>query len=114
MTPPTAMLSVDDIAALDQGRHPDPFSVLGMHRCGTELCVHAVLPGALGAQVIARASGVLLATMQRQQETAVFCARLGRRAQAPDYLLRVTWPPLRAGDPPWVQDIDDPDRKSVV
>jgi 1,4-alpha-glucan branching enzyme len=110
MTPPTAMLSVDDIAALDQGRHPDPFSVLGMHRCGTELCVHAVLPGALGAQVIARASGVLLATMQRQQETAVFCARLGRRAQAPDYLLRVTWPPLRAGDPPWVQDIDDPYR----
>ena len=104
------MLTEHDIADLAAGRHADPFGVLGMHARGATLWINALLPGALGVDVIERASGETVATLQRQGESAVFSARMGRRRKPFDYLLRVTWPPLRAGDPPWVRDLEDPYR----
>jgi len=108
------MLSDNDIADLAAARHADPFGVLGMHLRGGTLWVNAVLPGALGVDVIDRASGEAVAALQRQRDTCVFSARLDGRQEAFDYLLRVTWPPLRAGDPPWVRDLEDPYRFPLV
>ena len=104
------MLTEHDITALDHGRHDDPFGVLGMHLRGAGLWVSAVLHGALGVEVVERTSGKIVATLDRLNETAVFSARMGRRRKAFDYLLRVHWPPLRAGDPDWVVDLEDPYR----
>ncbi|CUA99826.1 1,4-alpha-glucan branching protein GlgB [Thiomonas bhubaneswarensis] len=104
------MLTEHDISALDHGRHDDPFGVLGMHVRGAGLWVSAVLHGALGVNVVERSSGKTVATLERMGETAVFSARMGRRRKPFDYLLRVTWPPLRAGDPDWVVDLEDPYR----
>jgi len=104
------MLTEHDIADLAQGRHTDPFGVLGMHARGATLWVNALLPGALDVEVIERTRGEPVATLAQQDDTAVFSARMGRRRKPFDYVLRVTWPPLRAGDPPWVRDIEDPYR----
>ncbi|MGE0071357.1 MAG: 1,4-alpha-glucan branching enzyme, partial [Thiomonas sp.] len=108
------MLTEHDIADLTAGRHADPFSVLGMHLRGATLWVNAVLPGALGVEVIDRASGETAAKLGRQEDTFVFSARMGRRHKPFDYLLRVTWPPLQPGDPDWVVDVEDPYRFPLV
>jgi len=108
------MLTPHDIDALAAGRHPDPFAVLGMHRRNAALWVNAVLPGALAVQVIDRGSGRCVGALVRQGETPVFSASLPGTDAAFDYLLRVTWPPLRAGDAPWVQDVEDPYRFPLV
>ena len=104
------MLTDLDIADLSQGRHPDPFGVLGMHARGTALWVQALLPGALAVDVVERDSGMAVAPLERLGETALFSARMGRRRKPFDYRLRVTWPPLQAGDPPWITDLEDPYR----
>ena len=87
------MLTEHDIADLAAGRHTDPFGVLGMHLRGATLWVNAILPGALGVEVIERASGESVAALQQQGETAVFSARMGHRRKPFDYVLRVSWPP---------------------
>ncbi len=104
------MLTEHDIADLAAGRHADAFGVLGMHSRGSTLWVNAMLPGALGVEVIDSASGQSVAVLARQGDTAVFSARMGRRRKAFAYRLRVTWPPLRLGDFDWVVELDDPYR----
>ncbi|WP_013122781.1 1,4-alpha-glucan branching protein GlgB [Thiomonas sp.] len=104
------MLTEHDIADLAAGHHADPFGVLGMHLRGATLWLNAALPGALGVEVIERASGESVAALERQHDTAVFSARMGHRRKPFDYQLRVTWPPLQPGDPNWVTDLEDPYR----
>ena len=45
------------IQALVDGRHGDPFSILGDHRAGTDRVVRVFLPGAVGVDVVAREDG---------------------------------------------------------
>jgi 1,4-alpha-glucan branching enzyme len=82
------------------GRHHDPFEVLGCHRQGAQWQICALLPGAAQAQVVL---GGHREDMQRQPGTDLFTFRLTQRA-APRYQLR--W---RPGQGEWRQ-LDDPYR----
>ena len=42
----------NDAADIIAGRHPDPFSVLGLHHVGGKLTICAFLPGAETVEVI--------------------------------------------------------------
>ena len=52
------------IEAIVQGRHGDPFAVLGPHDTADGCSVRAFLPGASGGAVIDRADGRVLGTLQ--------------------------------------------------
>jgi len=88
------------VNALMQGEHPDPFSVLGMHRLDGQLVVRALLPGAVAVTLIDARSGHRLASLDAVDGSAVFCARIPRRKQPFPYRLRVDWGSHR-------QDIED-------
>ena len=94
------MLQPDDIDALMGARHPDPCAVLGMQQREGALWVHALLPGAVRVDVLDRASGRCVAVLQRLAGSEVFGARLARRRQPFDYLLRVQWPAAPGQLPP--------------
>jgi 1,4-alpha-glucan branching enzyme len=47
-------LSSDIIDAIVDGRHADPFSVLGLHEAGDALVVRAFIPGADSVDVVTR------------------------------------------------------------
>ena len=83
-------LSRDDIAALANARHGDPFSVLGMHQSAGGLFVRALLPHADQVQVVERASGRVLATLERVDPSGLFEGPVPRRKNAFAYRLRVT------------------------
>jgi 1,4-alpha-glucan branching enzyme len=88
------------VTALMQGDHPDPFSVLGMHRLDAQLVVRTLLPGAVAVTLIDARSGHRLASLEAVDGSAVFCARIARRKQPFPYRLRVDWGSHR-------QDIED-------
>ena len=44
------------VAALVEGRHGDPFSILGRHQVGGQAVVRALYPGALGIELLEGAS----------------------------------------------------------
>ena len=108
------MLHADDIAALMGARHPDPCAALGMQQREGALWVHALLPGALRVDVLDRASGRCVAGLQRLADSEVFGARLARRRQPFDYLLRVQWPAAPGQLPPAPQRMEDPYRFGLV
>ena len=84
------MLDSNDVQRLCQGRHSDPFSVLGPHEHGDGSAWLAVfLPGA--TQVVAVApgdGGEVLATLQPRDAVGVFEAALPAKV---DYRLQVHW-----------------------
>jgi len=90
------------IAALMQGDHGDPFSVLGLHAEEGAWVVRALLPGAVSVAVISGAT--IVASLARQGDSAVFA---GVVAQPVPYRLRVDWGSHQ-------QDIDDPYRFAPV
>ena len=53
------------VEAIVQGRHGDPFAVLGPHDSAGGCSIRAFLPGASGAAVIDRVGGQVLGTLQR-------------------------------------------------
>ena len=108
------MLQPDDIDALMSARHPDPCAVLGMQQREGALWVHALLPGALRVDVLDRASGRCVAGLQRLAGSEVFGARLARRRQPFDYLLRVQWPAAPGQLLPALQRMEDPYRFGLV
>ncbi|WP_332878938.1 1,4-alpha-glucan branching protein GlgB [Massilia sp. S19_KUP03_FR1] len=89
------------IAALIQGDHGEPFSMLGIHADKGGWIVRALLPGAVGVQVVTEA-GVL--TLTRQYGSDLFA---GTIAQPVPYRLRVDWGSH-------THDIDDPYRFGPV
>jgi 1,4-alpha-glucan branching enzyme len=91
------------IAALMQGDHHDPFSVLGMHRQDGELVVRAFLPGAAAVDLIEARTGRKLASLQPIDASDVFAAVIPRRKQPFPYRLRVNWGSHQ-------QDMEDPYR----
>lgn len=79
----------DAIAALADGRHGDPFSVLGPHRAGDGVIIRALLPGALAVSLVDRDTGARLAGMERVHDAGLFAARVEGN---PRYRLRIDWP----------------------
>lgn len=92
----------DAFRLLQQGRHRDPFEILGCHRQGAGWQLRALFPAAVEAEVLL---GEARLPMQRQPDTDLFVCTLDA-AGAPHYRLR--W---RAARGEWVE-IDDPYRFS--
>ncbi|MBP6902003.1 MAG: 1,4-alpha-glucan branching protein GlgB [Burkholderiaceae bacterium] len=109
------MLSDDDLYALCEARHPDPFAVLGLHALdpgsgGAGLWLRAWLPGASGVQLCDAASGQHLGPLPQRwladgRPSGLFEARVDRlapgRSQPFGYRLDVDWGdgrPVRMGD----------------
>jgi 1,4-alpha-glucan branching enzyme len=95
------------VAALMQGDHQDPFSVLGMHRHNGELVVRALLPGAATVDLIDAKTGRKLARLQPIDASDVFAAVIPRRKNPFAYRLRVDWISHQ-------QEIEDPYRFAPI
>lgn len=91
----------ESIAAVCEGRHGDPFSLLGLHKDGNRLAVRAFLPNASRCVVIQ--DGREVVELTRLDERGFFAAVLPNNAYCLDYRLRVTWSGLDF-------EIDDPYR----
>ena len=87
--------------ALVDGRHNNPFAILGLHHTADGRVVRTFQPDASAVDLIER-KGDKLATMHRVHEGGVFEAQMPARKRS--YALRITW---KSGD---VQVIEDPYR----
>ena len=81
-------LANDELNALLQCTHGDPFAVLGMHAVEGSIVVRALLPSALEVELI-DAAGRQLGTLARQDDSALFTALIPRQRQPFAYRLRV-------------------------
>jgi 1,4-alpha-glucan branching enzyme len=81
--------SEEELQALSQGRHGDPFSVLGRHRYGDASVVRAVLPGALGLSIVEAETGRTISEAEMISQGGVFAAAVGDTGR---YVLRIRWP----------------------
>ena len=98
-------LDADAIRAVVEGRHGDPFAVLGPHRVqtpdGPAVAVRAIVPGAAAVRIVP--TGAPPAPMERLHPVGFFEAVLSGRPDLFAYRLEVT----RNGR---VTEIDDPYR----
>jgi 1,4-alpha-glucan branching enzyme len=78
-------LDPNAVEALVQGRHGDPFAILGPH--GDQL--RAFMPGADGVTVVARDGGEVLGVLERLHPAGLFGGRVARPVP---YRLRIQWP----------------------
>ncbi|MET0746842.1 MAG: 1,4-alpha-glucan branching protein GlgB [Rhizobium sp.] len=88
----------DALYALVEGRHGDPFSVLGLHGLGSGCVIRAYIPGAISVDIIAAGSGELLTQLQPVFSNGLFAGAVEGR---PDYRLRIHWPDA-------IQETEDP------
>jgi 1,4-alpha-glucan branching enzyme len=83
------MLSDDDAWLISQGRHADPFALLGPHRqAGGSVRLAVMLPGARAVHAVPAAGGPPLAELSPRNASGLF---VGRLAAAADYRLQVHW-----------------------
>ncbi|MEY8878440.1 MAG: 1,4-alpha-glucan branching protein GlgB [Leptothrix sp. (in: b-proteobacteria)] len=88
------MLDSLTVAALMGGDHGDPFAVLGLHAVDGAWVLRALLPGAVGVNVLDRASGASLAALRRIVGSDLFEGALpgvADEADRPVYTLEVDW-----------------------
>ncbi len=89
------MLTPQDITLLQQGQHPEPFAVLGMHQTPSGLCVRVFQPDVLAVELLAAnaqqapAAALPLAQLQRQGDSDLFVWQ-GAEREPFDYCLRVS------------------------
>jgi 1,4-alpha-glucan branching enzyme len=88
----------EGLNALVDGRHGDPFSILGRHQYGELTVMRALLPGALSVEVVERDSGRILAALENIHAGGLFAGVIGSTAP---YLFRIQWPDA-------VQETEDP------
>ena len=101
-------MSPQDLAALLEARHADPFGVLGPHPDGAgSWSLRVFLPGAQAVHAVGPQGEPELAALRRVHPEGVFEGRLAALPPA-GYRLRVSWP----GAP--VALIDDPYRFGPV
>ena len=86
------------VEALVQGRHGDPFAILGRHEIGGTNVVRVLLPGATAVEVLDRDGDAVIAPMEKVLGGGLFAADIGRRGS---YRLRITWSDA-------VQETEDP------
>ena len=89
------MLKEQDLTALLEARHPDPFAVLGMHAdADGDLWVNALLPGATAITIHDTKTGRRVAELMEREGregSGFFEALLSRRRNPFDYRLKVRW-----------------------
>jgi 1,4-alpha-glucan branching enzyme len=86
------MLSDVDADALAEGRHGDPFAVLGLHgNADGKLWVRAMLPGAFSVTVIDAATSKKAADLELRCEAGLWEGTIPRRKTHFDYRLAVQW-----------------------
>ncbi len=93
-----AGISPDALTALVEGRHGDPFSILGPHPSHGVTIIRAFLPGAENVEIIAADSNAVLARMHTVHAAGVFAAAVESGGR---YRYRITWPDA-------VQETEDP------
>jgi 1,4-alpha-glucan branching enzyme len=101
MTPdldPATGTSIEAIRALADGRHGDPFSILGNHSVGGIRIVRTFAPGARGVEIVAREDGERLGRLAPGQIDGFFAGPIERSGP---YLLRLQWADV-------VQETEDP------
>jgi 1,4-alpha-glucan branching enzyme len=97
----TSDLDPDELVAIVEGRHGDPFGVLGPHKTANgETKVRTFFPGSLGVELLDSLSGTVLAVSARVHPAGVFEASVESGAK---YRLKILWP---GG----AQETDDPYR----
>ena len=72
------MLPSATIAAIVEGRHADPFAVLGVHEADGRIVVRAFVPGAATVDVVTR-DGATLASLSRRHHAGFFEGVIPRR-----------------------------------
>jgi len=97
------MLEIDVVNALGQGRHDDPFAVLGLHKHDDGLWISTVQPGATRVAVVDASTGRELTILSPIHADGIFEGRIPRRRKSFAYRLRVTWHDV-------VTEIEDPYR----
>ncbi|WP_341679103.1 1,4-alpha-glucan branching protein GlgB [Niveibacterium sp. SC-1] len=86
------MLNADDLAALLEARHTDPFGVLGLHDdTQGRATVSTFQPGASEVRVVDAATGKLLAQLPAVHVAGFFEGPVGAAGERPRYRLSVTW-----------------------
>lgn len=86
------------VQALMEGRHGDPFALLGPHRVGEATVVRTLQPGATAVRVVARDGGDDLGSLGLVHPGGLFAGPVGR---AGPYRLVIDWPGGR-------QEVEDP------
>ncbi|MCG6860184.1 MAG: 1,4-alpha-glucan branching protein GlgB [Chromatiaceae bacterium] len=102
---PPPIVDTRDVEALLNADHPDPFSFLGMHAAasGGALTVRAFLPDASTVKVLDRATGKVVAVLEKVHDEGLFVGAVQGRGKRFPYRLRIT---TREGE----KDIEDPYR----
>lgn len=77
-----------DIDALVEARHPDPFSMLGLHQTEHGSVVRVFLPNAAGVSVLDAGSGEPLGTLTRIHDAGLFAGFIERPTA---YRLLIDW-----------------------
>jgi 1,4-alpha-glucan branching enzyme len=102
MTPSHDVLLADieptSVQALIEGRHGDPFGILGSHPVDGGSIVRVFMPRALTVEVLARETRRSLTRLQLVHPDGLFAGRLDQPAA---YRLRMHWPDA-------VQEMEDP------
>jgi 1,4-alpha-glucan branching enzyme len=102
MTPRHDVLLADidraGVQALVEGRHGDPFGILGQHPAEGGSIIRTFMPGASSVEVLARDTGDHLAQLQPVHPGGLFAGRLDRPSA---YRLRINWPDA-------IQETEDP------
>ena len=73
-------LAATEVAAIVEGRHPDPFAVLGPHEVGGACVVRAFVPGAARVDALAP-DGAVLARLAARHPAGLFEGTLARRGR---------------------------------
>jgi len=92
------MTDNSDIAALAEGRHYDPFSLLGLHSTRKGRVVRTLQPGATAVDLVER-NGDKLVSMHRIHENGLFEVAMPPRKRS--YALLVTW---QSGEKQLIED----------
>ncbi|TCP76913.1 1,4-alpha-glucan branching enzyme [Rhizobium sp. PP-CC-2G-626] len=87
----------DAITALIEGRHGDPFAVLGPHPHADRTIVRVLMPGAVGIDLLDPLSGAVATSLELVHPAGLFAAL----TDLPRYRLQITWPEA-------VQETEDP------
>jgi 1,4-alpha-glucan branching enzyme len=93
-----AGIELSSVQALVEGRHGDPFSILGQHPAGGGSIVRVFMPGAKSVEVLRRGAEGEPDRLQLVHADGLFAGRLDH--QDP-YRVRVHWPDA-------VQELEDP------
>ena len=101
-------MSLSSLAAVAEGRHRDPFAVLGPHRTPGGIVIRALQPAARSIDLRLTANGVLLPMRRVDGDRAAGVFEIRLPGEVPDYRLRIAFANGQTAE------IDDPYRYGRV